>query len=127
MSSRNSSKGALFAAKLQKNHKKPPRKLVCEKCNSNWIVETYRRQRGTLIKFFFQPKSDLSKPFFNKIENYVHGSLLNKQKKCKREFKIRDLIRAADQRKVLSNVDTTNWSFDLYTFTEISKDARPKS
>ena len=41
------------------------------------------------------------------------------------KFKLGRLIRTADNKRVFSKGDSTNWSFKLYTITEVIHDTTP--
>ena len=58
-------------------------------------------------------------------EEYVYKNLLDKRKKIKPKFQINDLVRTADLKKTFSKGDTTNWSYKLYTITEVINDTIP--
>ena len=57
-----------------------------------------------------------------KNEGFVYNNLLDKRKKICPKFKIHDLVRTTVLRKTFSKGDTTNWSYELYNFTEIFND-----
>ena len=46
---------------------------------------------------------------------------LNKQPK----YKLRQLVRSADNKRVFSRGDSTNWSYNLYTITVVIHDTIP--
>ena len=60
-----------------------------------------------------------------KNEEYVYENLLDKRKKLKPKFQIKDLVRTADLKKTFSKSDTTNWSYELFKITEIVNDTIP--
>ena len=60
-----------------------------------------------------------------KNEAYFYKKLLDKRKKIKPKFQLNDLVRTADVKKTFSKSDTTNWSYELYKFTEIINDTIP--
>ena len=51
--------------------------------------------------------------------------MLEKRKKVKPKFQVKDLVRVADLKKTFSKGDTTNWSYNLYKLTEIVTDTIP--
>ena len=59
-----------------------------------------------------------------KNEDIVYFNLSDKRKK-KPKFKLGDLVRTADIKKVFSKGDLTNWSNKLYTITQIIDDTIP--
>ena len=59
-------------------------------------------------------------------ESKVYANLQDKRKKRKPKYNIGDLVRTADTRNIFSKSDTTNWSYNLYTITEVIDDTIPK-
>ena len=57
-----------------------------------------------------------------KNEDIVYFNLQDKRKKKIPKFKLGDLVRTADIKRVFSKGDLTNWSNKLYTITEIIDD-----
>ena len=53
----------------------------------------------------------------------VFGNLRDARQKQRPKFKLGDLVRTADTKRVFSNGDSTNWSFKLYTITEVILDS----
>ena len=60
-----------------------------------------------------------------KNEDIVYFILQDKRKKKEPKFKLGDLVRTADIKKVFSKGDLTNWSNKLYTITQIIDDTIP--
>ena len=60
-----------------------------------------------------------------KNEGYVYSNFLNKQKKVKPKFELKDLVRTADLQKTFSKSDKTNWFYKLYKIIEIINDTIP--
>ena len=58
-------------------------------------------------------------------EKVVYTNLQDKRVKQKPKFKLGDLVRAADIKRVFSKGDSTNYSYQLYTVTEIIYDTIP--
>ena len=58
-------------------------------------------------------------------EKEVYSNLRDDRVKLKPKFKIGDLVRTADVKRVFSKGDSTNWSYKLYTITEIIHDTIP--
>ena len=52
-------------------------------------------------------------------EKIVYSNLQDKRVKQRPKFKLGDLARTADIKKVFSKGDSTNWSYNLYTITEV--------
>ena len=59
------------------------------------------------------------------IEKLVYTNLQDKRVKQKPKFKLGQLVPTADIKRVFSKGDSTNWSYKLYTITEIIYDSIP--
>ena len=55
----------------------------------------------------------------------VYTNLQDKRVEQKPKFKLGDLVRTADIKCVFSKGDSTNWSYKLYTITEVIHDTIP--
>ena len=51
--------------------------------------------------------------------------LQNKKQKQRPKYKLGQLVRTADTKKVFSKGDSTDWSYKLYTITEVIHDTIP--
>ena len=58
-------------------------------------------------------------------EKEVHSNLWDDRGKQTPKFKLGQLVRTADNKKVFSKGDSTNWSYKLYTITEVILDTIP--
>ena len=58
-------------------------------------------------------------------EKIVYNNLKDKRKKPDPKFKLGQLVRTADIKRVFSRGDSTNWSYKLYTITEVIHDIIP--
>ena len=58
-------------------------------------------------------------------ERKVYSNLQDKKEKQTPKFKLGQLVRTADIKRVFSKGDSTNWSYKLYTITEIIHDTIP--
>ena len=58
-------------------------------------------------------------------ERKVYSNLQDRRVRQKPKFKLGDLVRTADIKRVFSKGDSTNWSYKLYTITEIIHDTIP--
>ena len=61
----------------------------------------------------------------NVNEELVCSNLEDKRKKLNPKFKLGQLVRTADIRRVSSKGDSTNYSYKLYTIAEIMHDTIP--
>ena len=57
------------------------------------------------------------------IEKLVYSNLQDRKAKQQPKFKLGQLVRTADIKKVFSKGDSTNYSNDFYTITEIIHDS----
>ena len=58
-------------------------------------------------------------------EKAVDSNLQDKGRKLDPKFKLGQLVRTADIRRVFSKGDSTNYSYKLYTITEVIHDTIP--
>ena len=58
-------------------------------------------------------------------EKEVYSNLQNKRKKLNPKFNLGQLVRTADIKRVFSKGDSTNYSYKLYTITEVIHDIIP--
>ena len=58
-------------------------------------------------------------------EKLVYSNLQDKRRKLNPKFKSGQLVRTADIKRVFSKGDSTNYSYKLYTITEIIHDSVP--
>ena len=123
--SRNSTYGAVFAERFNRNIRDLLKKIVFEQGDAKWvdilpiITKQYNNRIHTSTKL--SPKDASLK----KNEGFVYKNLLDKRKKVTPKFQINDLVRTADLKKTFSKGDTTNWSYKLYKITEIINDTIP--
>ena len=58
-------------------------------------------------------------------EKLIYNNLQDKRVEQKPKFKLGDLVRSADIKRFFSKGDSTNWSYKLYTITEVIHDTIP--
>ena len=61
----------------------------------------------------------------NQMKNEFSSNLEDKRENQKANFKLGQLVRTADIKRVFSKGDSTNWSYNLYTITETIHDTIP--
>ena len=61
----------------------------------------------------------------NTNEKLVYSNLQDKRRKHQPKFKLGQLVRAADIKRVFSKGDSTNYSYNLYTITGSIHDTIP--
>ena len=58
-------------------------------------------------------------------EKLVYSNLQDRRVRQQPKFKLGQLVRTADIKRVFSKGDSTNWSYKLYTITEVIHDTIP--
>ena len=58
-------------------------------------------------------------------ERKVYSNLQDRRVRQKPEFNLGQLVRTADIKRVFSNGDSTSYSYNLYTITEVIHDTIP--
>ena len=58
-------------------------------------------------------------------ERKVYSKLQDKRRKLNPQYKLGQLVRTADIKRVFSKRDSTNYSYKLYTITEVIQDSIP--
>ena len=61
----------------------------------------------------------------NTNEKLVYSNLQDKRRKLHPKYKLGQLVRTADIKRVFSKGDSTKWSNKLYTITEVIDDTIP--
>ena len=123
--SRNTALGAVFAERFDRTISNPLKKPVFEKGNADWLSElpsVMKKYNNTTHSSTRMTPIHASKKV---NENVVYNNI-----KCKREiqkprFKLGQLVRTSDIRKVFSKVDGPNYSYNLYTIAEVIQDTIP--
>ena len=123
--SRNSSYGAVFAEKFNRTIRDLLKKIVFEQGDAKWIdnLPTITKQYNN--KIHSSTKLSPKDASLKKNERFIYRNLLDKRNKIKPKYKIGDLVRTADLKKLFSKGDTTNWSYKLYKITERINDTIP--
>ena len=101
------------------------KKPVFEQGNANWLSElssVVKRYNSTNHSSTKMTPNQASKKI---IEKEVYNNLQDRRVKQKPKYKLGKLVRTADIKKVFSKGDSTNWSYKLYTITEVIHDTIP--
>ena len=101
------------------------KKPVFEKGNADWLSElpsVIKQYNNTFHHSIKMKPIDASNKSNQKL---VYNNLKDNREVRKPKFKLGDLVRTADIKKVFSKGDSTNWSYKLYTITEIIYDTIP--
>ena len=123
--SRFTEKRAVIAERVNKTIRNMLKKPVFEKGNSDWLSELPSINKTYNNTFHHSNKMTPTEASKKKNENNVYFNLSDKRKKKEPKFKLGDLVRTADIKRVFSKGDLTTWSNKLYTITEIIDDTIP--
>ena len=123
--SRYTDKGAVIAERFNRTIRNLLKKPVFEKGNADWLSElpsVVKKYNNTIHHSIKMTPMQASK---KSNENIVFDNLKDKRVIQKPKFRLRDLVRTADIKRVFSKGDSTNWSYKLYTITEVIHDTIP--
>ena len=101
------------------------KKPVFEKGRADWLSElpsVIKQYNNTIHSSIKMTPVQASK---KSNENIVYNNLQDKRVKQQPKYKLGQLVRTADIKKVFSKSDSTNWSYKLYTITEVIHDIVP--
>ena len=118
-SSRFRDKGPSVAERVMRTLRNLFKKPVFEKGNADWLSElpsVIKQYNNTIHSSVKLTPFQASKKVNEKI---VYNNLKNNREIQKPKFKLRQLVRQTDIKKVFSKGDSTNYSFYLYTITEV--------
>ena len=96
-----------------------------EKGNADWLSElpsVIKQYNNTIHHSTKMTPNQASKKSNEKL---VYNNLKGNRKIQKPKYKLGDLLRTADIKRVFSKGDSTNYSYKLYTITEILHDTIP--
>ena len=120
--SRYTDKGAVFAERFNKTIRNLLKKPVFEKGKADWLSElpsVIKKYNNTIHYSTKMTPIQASKKINEKL---VFSNLRDDRVKRQPKFKLGDLVRTADIRRVFSKGESTNWSYKLYTITKIIHD-----
>ena len=123
--SRYTDKGPSIAERVIRTIRSLLKKPVFDKGRADWlselpsVVEKYNNTIHSSTKMTPIQASKKVK------EKEVFSNLTDDRVKRQPKFKLGDLVRTADIKKVFSKGDSTNWSYKLYTITEVIHDTIP--
>ena len=93
--------------------------------NADWISElpsVIKKHNNTIHNSTKLKPIDPSK---KSNEKEVYSILQDKRRKLNPKFKLGQLVRTADIKRVFGKGDSTNYSYELYTITEVIHDTIP--
>ena len=96
-----------------------------EKGNADWLSElpsVIKQYNNTIHHSIKMTPIQASKKINEKL---VFSNLRDDRVKQQPKFKLGQLVRTADIKRVFSKGDSTNWSYKLYTITEVIHDTIP--
>ena len=123
--SRYTDKGAVFAERFNKTIRNLLKKPVFLAGNADWLSElpsVIKQYNNTIHHSIKMTPVQASKKSNEKI---VYNNLRDDRLKRKPKFMLGQLVRTADIKRVFSKGDSTNWSYKLYTITEVIHDTIP--
>ena len=123
--SRFTDKGPSIAERVIRTIRNLLKKPVFEKGKADWLSElpsVIKQYNITIHNSIKMTPNQASKKSNKKI---VYNNLKDNRKVQKPKFKLGQLVRTADIKSVFSKGDSTNYSYKLYTNTEIIHDTVP--
>ena len=123
--SRYTDKGPSIVERVIRTIRNLLKKPVFEKGNAEWICElpsVVNKYNNTIHSSTKMTPNQASK---KSNERKVYSNFQDKRRKFNPKDKLGDLVRTADIKRVFSKGDSTNYSYKLYTITEIIHDLFP--
>ena len=123
--SRFTDKGPSIAERVNRTIRNLLKKPVFEKGNADWLTELpsiIKQYNNTIHHSIKMKPIDASNKSNQKL---VYNNLKDEREVRKPKLKLGVLVRTAGIKKVFSKGDSTNWSYKLYTITEIIHDTIP--
>ena len=123
--SRYTDKGPSIAERVIRTIRNLLKKPVFEKGNADWLSElssVVNKYNNTIHHSTKMKPTDASRKSNQKL---VYNNLKDDREKQKPKYKLGQLVRTADIKKVFSKGDSTNYSYKLYTITEVIHDTIP--
>ena len=123
--SRFTDKGPSIAERVIRTRRNLLKKPVFEKGNADWVSElpsVIKKYNNTIHSSTKMTPIQASKKV---NEKEVFSNLKDDRVKRQPKFKLGQLVRTADIKRVFSKGDSTNWSYKLYTITEVVHDTIP--
>ena len=118
-------KGPSIAERVIKTVRIFLKKPVFEKGRADWLSELPSVIKKYINTIHSSTKMTPMQASKKVIEKDVFSNLRDDRVKQKPKFKPGQLIRVADIKKVFSKGDSTNYSYKLYTITEVIHDTTP--
>ena len=123
--SRYTDKGPSIAERVIRTIRNLLKKPVFEKGKADWLSELQSVVKQYNNTNHHSTKMTPSQASKKVNEKEVFSNLRDDRVKRQPKFKLGQLVRTADIKRVFSKGDSTNWSYKLYTITEIIHDTIP--
>ena len=123
--SRYTDEGPSIAERVIRTIRNLLKKPVFEKGNADWLSElssVLNKYNNTIHHSTKMKPIDASRKSNQKL---VYNNLKDDREKQKPKYKLGQLVRTADIKRVFSKGDSTNYSYKLYTITEVIHDTIP--
>ena len=123
--SRYTDKGPSVCERVIRTIRNLLKKPVFEKGNADWLSElpsVVKKYNNTIHSSTKMTPIQASK---KSNERKVYSNLKDKREIQKPKFKLGQLVRTADIKRVFSKGDSTNYSYKLYTITEVIHNTIP--
>ena len=123
--SRFTDKGPSIAERLKRTVKNLLKKPVFLSGDADWISELPSVIKQYNITIHNSTKMTPFQASIKSNEKIVYSNFKDKRKTLYPKYKLGQLVRTADIKRVFSKGDSTNWSYKLYTITEVIHDTIP--
>ena len=123
--SRFTDKGPSIAERVIRTIRNLLKKPVFLAGNADWVSElpsVIKQYNNTIHHSTKMKPIDASRKSNQKL---VYNNLKDDREKQKPKYKLGQLVRTADIKKVFSKGDSTNYSYNIYTITEVIHDTIP--
>ena len=117
-----SDKGPSIAERVIRTIRNQLKKPVFLAGNADWLSEiplVIKKYNNTIHSSIKMTPNQASK---KSNESKVYSNLQDKRRKLNPKFKLEQLVRAADIKRVFSKGGSTNYSYNLYTIREVIHD-----
>ena len=118
-------KGPSIAERVNRTIRNLIKQPVFEKGRADWLPELPSVIEKYNIKIHRSTKKTPTQASKKSNEKLVFSNLQDKRKILNPKFNIAQLVRTADIKRVFSKGDSINYSYKLYTITEVIHDTIP--
>ena len=123
--SRCTDKGSSIAERVIRTIGNLIKEPVFEKGNADGLSELLSVVKKYNITIHSSTKMTPNQASKKSNERKVYSNLQGERRKLNPKYKLGQLVRTADIKRVFSRSDSTKWSYKLYTITEIIHDTIP--